>query len=94
MSKIIVPIEMPEACAYCRFRTTSEYIQVGDGLYKRISCCQFAPDWLEDPYRDVRWQMENKEDWCPLEPAEAEDTMTKFERDGVEEYMKKRDEGD
>lgn len=62
MSKIIVPIEMPEACAYCRFRTTSEYIQVGDGLYKRISCCQFAPDWLEDPYRDICWEGWNSDD--------------------------------
>lgn len=86
MSKIIVPIEMPETCSVCPFRTTSEYIQVGDGLYKRISCCQFAPDSLEDPWRNVQWQMKNKEDWCPLEPVGAEDSMTKFERDGVEEY--------
>lgn len=92
MSKIIVPIEMPETCSECPFRTSSEFFLRATDFIKKFSCCQFAPDSLEDPWRDVRWQLMNKEDWCPLEPAEAEDTMTKFERDGVEEYMKKCDE--
>lgn len=94
MSKIIVPIEMPKTCFECPFRVSSEYFYIGDGVYKKISHCQFAPDSLEDPWRNVQWQMENKEDWCPLEPAKTEDTMTKFERDGVEKYMKKCEEED
>lgn len=72
MSKIIVPIEMPETCSECFFRTPTEYIHVGDGLYKKIVRCQFASDSLGDPWRDIRWQMDNKEDWCPLEPAEED----------------------
>lgn len=89
MSKIIVPIEMPGTCSECPFRTPSEYFHMGDGLYKKISRCQFAPESLEDPWRNINWQIYNREDWCPLKPAEAEDTMTKFERDDVEEYRKK-----
>lgn len=72
MSKIIVPIEMPGTCAVCPFRTPSEYFSAGDGLYKKISHCQFAPDWVEDPWRNINWQIYNKEDWCPLEPAKED----------------------
>lgn len=76
MSKIIVPIEMPEACAECPFREPIEYFPAGGGLYKKFSCCYFAPDPLEDPWRDIRWQMKNKEDWCPLELAEDDSGFT------------------
>lgn len=86
MPKIIVPIEMPKTCSDCPFHMPIEYFPAGDGLYKKISSCRFAPDWLEDPWRSVQWQLDNKEDWCPLENVETEDTMTKFERDGIEEY--------
>lgn len=72
MPKIIVPIEMPETCALCPFREPSEFFPAGDGLYKKFSCCIFAPDSLEDPWRDVRWQVNNKEDWCPLESAKED----------------------
>lgn len=72
MSKIIVPIEMPETCGECPFRSGPIEIPVKHGLYKKVSHCQFAPGWLEDPWRDLKWMVDNKEDWCPLEPAETE----------------------
>lgn len=85
MSKIIVPIEMPNVCAECPFREPTEYFPAGDGLYKKFSCCQFAPDSLEDPWRSVRWQMDNKEDWCPLEPAEGSVGIEEYEHIWYEE---------
>lgn len=74
MPKIIVPIEMPGTCAECPFILGPDYFPANDGLYKRVACCKFAPGWLEDPWRDLKWMLDNKEDWCPLEPAEIEDT--------------------
>lgn len=79
MVKIIVPIEMPETCLDCPFRGASEFIvySLGDEvLYKKISRCKFAPKEIEDPWRNVQWQANNKEDWCPLEPVEEDSGFT------------------
>lgn len=76
MVKIIVPIEMPETCLDCPFRNGPIEIPVGDGLYKKISYCRFAPEEIEDPWRNVQWQANNKEDWCPLAPVEENSVFT------------------
>ena len=86
MSKIIVPIEMPETCSGCLFHSPNIFIPALTGHRTTVGRCQFSPESAEDPWRDVQWQMENKEDWCPLKRVESEDSMTKFERDGMEEY--------
>ena len=76
MSKIIVPIEMPETCLDCPFRMGTAEVHVGDGLYKKISCCRFAPEEIEDPWRSIYWQRDNREDWCPLESVEENSVFT------------------
>ncbi len=62
----IVPSELPTCCADCFFHTSYEDISVGNGLYKKISRCIFAPERIEDPWRNVTWMIENKEEWCPI----------------------------
>ena len=64
---VFIPnFEMPCNCFECFFRSPFEEIGVGVGLYKKISRCWFAPEDIEDPWRDVTWQMKHREDFCPL----------------------------
>ena len=70
MPKIIVPIEMPDTCSECYFRGPIEEFGVGSGFYRKISRCLLAPDSMADPYKDICWQMEHRETWCPLELME------------------------
>lgn len=70
MSKIIVPIEMPETCSECYFRSSFEEFGVGSGFYRKISRCLLAPNDMEDTWRDIHWQIEHRETWCPLEEVE------------------------
>ena len=73
----IVPLEMPKTCSECFFLSKSEYIGIGKGLYKRICCCNLAPENIQDPYRTFEWFCDNKEKWCPL----IDNTHTKGEDD-------------
>ena len=66
----IVPLEMPQTCGDCPFRSSDKELNVGTGLYKRINRCLIAPEEIEDPYRDEFWQIANKEKWCPLKAIE------------------------
>lgn len=59
-------LEMPCNCLECWFRSPFEEIGVGIGLYKKISRCWFAPEDIEDPWRDVTWQTNHREEFCPL----------------------------
>lgn len=59
-------LEMPCNCLECWFRSPFEEIGVGVGLYKKISRCWFAPEDIEDPWRDVTWQVNHREEFCPL----------------------------
>jgi hypothetical protein len=68
MSKGIVILDIPDCCAECYFRDKFEEIAIGGGLYKRFSKCKLAPDTVEDPLREVLWQINNKEPWCPIKP--------------------------
>lgn len=71
MSKgFVVPEEMPSCCAECPFHTEYEEWSVEPGLYKKIARCIFAPEENEDPYRDILWMLDHKEEWCPLIPIE------------------------
>lgn len=72
MSKIIVPIEMPDSCSECYFRSKAEELIVDCGSYRKISRCLLAPNDMEDPWRDIHWQIEHRESWCPLEPFTTE----------------------
>lgn len=65
MNKAIAIIDMPETCGECFFCCTIEEISVGNGLYKKIGKCSLTKD-IENPWRDIWWQVEHKEDWCPL----------------------------
>ena len=65
MSKAIAVIDMPKTCAECFFCCTIQEISVGNGLYKKVGKCSLAKD-IEDPWRDIYWQVEHKEEWCPL----------------------------
>ena len=68
MSKAIAIIDMPDCCAECYFRFGTADVYTGNGLYKKISSCKLAPKDIEDPWRDIHWQAEHKEEWCPLKP--------------------------
>lgn len=70
MKGYVVPESLPRYCADCPFRSKYEELMVEPGLYKKISRCVFTPDEIEDPYRDIRWMCNHKEEWCPLIPIE------------------------
>lgn len=72
MSKVMLVFEDPMVCGDCPFVTAFEDLYVGNGLYKKVSRCRYAPNDIEDPWRDVQWQYKNKESWCPLKPYEKE----------------------
>ena len=64
---VFIPnFEMPCCCNECVFRANPEEIRVDWNLYKKISRCLLAPENIEDPWRDVMWQVRNREDFCPL----------------------------
>lgn len=65
MDKAIMVLDMPKTCLDCFFCGAMQEMSVGNGLYKKIARCLLAKD-IEDPWRDVNWQLENKEGWCPL----------------------------
>lgn len=71
MSKGIVILDIPDCCAECYFRSQYEEMAIGGGLYKKFSKCWLAPDTIDDPYRDILWQVNNKELWCPIKPVPA-----------------------
>lgn len=70
MKGYVVPESIPRYCADCPFRSKYEELMVEPGLYKKISRCVFTPDEIEDPYRDIVWILDNKEEWCPLKTVE------------------------
>lgn len=72
MKGIIVPIEMPSNCALCPFVEEPQELYIEPGIYKKISKCKFCPDSMEDGWRSLVWQIENKETWCPLKTANVE----------------------
>ena len=72
MNKSVIILDTPETCSECYFRGLNQELSVGVNLYKKISRCVFAPDDIEDPYRDIVWQLHHKEEWCPLRPYEEE----------------------
>lgn len=66
----VVPEELPSCCAECPFHSPYELIMVKKGLYKKIARCLFAHEEIEDPYRDIIWMLDHKEEWCPLKSIE------------------------
>ena len=70
MGKIIVPMDMPNTCGECIFFGDTQELSLGKGIYKKIARCILAPENMEDPWRDIYWQIYNKEEWCPLKKIE------------------------
>ena len=68
MNKAIAIIDMPQTCGECLFCSSITEMYVGNGFYKKFGKCVLAKD-IEDPWRNVHWQSEHKEDWCPLKPV-------------------------
>lgn len=69
---IKVPIEMPEDCFHCPFFFDEHYMytdKVNLG-YIKIARCRFAPEEVEDPWRNIHKVYGHKEEWCPLEEVE------------------------
>lgn len=68
MSKVALIIDEPETCSECPFVSSPIYVSsnVKINCYKKISKCLYAPDDIEDPWRNISWQRENRESWCPL----------------------------
>lgn len=83
MDGIIVPIEMPKTCGDCMFHIASQEIGVPGypGFYEKISRCMFCPPTIEDGWRSLLWQCENKERWCPLRRASAKKTGPVMEKE-------------
>ena len=74
MSVIIKGIEMPKVCAECFLRGKSELFPASRPFtYKYASrCLHPIAEKKKDPWRDLTWQMENREKWCPLEEVDDE----------------------
>lgn len=66
MSKAVLVIDMPKTCSECYFCGDTTELPVGNGLYKKVARCFLAKNNIEDPWRNVWWQLDNKEVWCPL----------------------------
>ena len=62
----IVPIDMPVSCIECPFHSPFEFFKNSDDTYSKASRCIFAPEEIEDPWRDASWMVNHKEEWCPL----------------------------
>ena len=70
---VFIPnLDMPCSCLECWFRSKPEELRAGIGLYKKISRCLLAPKDIEDPWRDVMWQIDHREDFCPLVQMKGE----------------------
>lgn len=69
MSCKINGIDAPATCSECWFRSEPELMGIpsSPGLYRYISRCSRSPIEIEDPWRDISWQLEHKEEWCPIE---------------------------
>ena len=67
---IIVPIDMPEVCGECLYKSAYEEVCVNgrDGLYKHIARCMLQPEEIEDGYKTSTWLSHNRFPWCPLKP--------------------------
>lgn len=86
MRKAIAIIDMPETCGECLFCSAIIEMYVGNGFYKKFGKCVLAKD-IEDPWRNVHWQSEHKEDWCPLKEIPEKYNMTApHDRDYDMEY--------
>lgn len=60
-------LEMPVTCCECIFSGDVQELGVEGGLYKKIAKCLLADSiGIEDPWRESRWQLSNREAWCPL----------------------------
>lgn len=71
---IKVPIDMPCDCLECPFIINDKnYVYEGEGVYRRLSRCQFAPDEIEDPWKSTHEFYGYKEPWCPLEEVDEEE---------------------
>lgn len=57
---------IPTCCAKCDFRGTPEYLTDDECGSELVSRCKLAPEEIEDPWRPLWWQWDNKEVWCPL----------------------------
>lgn len=89
MSKAILVLDMPETCSECYFCSKPTEFYVSGGLYTKISRCRLAPDTVEDPWRDIPWQIEHKETWCPFKPVpEKYDLDVPHDRDYDQEFEK------
>lgn len=63
---LIKGMEMPKVCAECPFHSMPELFMLETNRYSYISRCVRAPEEIEDPWREIVWQMEHKESWCPI----------------------------
>lgn len=67
---VLIDMEMPKSCSECPFVRRPELVSAKErGLYEYISCCNKAPDEIDDPWRSIIWQSKNRETWCPLKPV-------------------------
>lgn len=67
---IKVPMEMPEDCSHCPFFFDEKYFYISDNTYIRAARCLFAPEEVEDPWRNIHKILGHREEWCPLEEME------------------------
>lgn len=64
---VYVPgMEMPYSCSECPFLSKYTEVTLRTGIYKKIAHCIFAPDTIEDPWRDMAWLIAKTEPYCPL----------------------------
>lgn len=78
MSVIITGTDKPCTCCECPFRSKYEKISIDVGVYKKVSFCTFAPDDVEDPYRDIAWQTKNIEEWCPIQEVATDNVSADY----------------
>lgn len=74
MSKILVPIKMPDECMTCPFLSDSIEMPAGNtiGVYKKVARCMFAPKDIKDPWKNIIDLLDGRESYCPLEEVKEE----------------------
>lgn len=61
---LVKGMKMPRCCAECIFISDFHDIHIGNGLYRKFSHCKVSN--IENPWRDVQEQIENRAEYCPL----------------------------
>ena len=74
MGVIIENFEKPSVCLECPFRSKTEELYEGKGIYRKIAYCTLYPNMGDgkDIYREIYYFSNHIEKWCPIKEIKSE----------------------